>query len=105
VAGLSQRNADPPVPISAHFAAWQLVVTFDRLLQPAEVLGSNWFFRIANSSYAITFAEAIGSTIVLSAEQDEGDDGPDIVTYKATVPDVLSLPGTPAAPFPALPIT
>jgi hypothetical protein len=102
---LSQLDAEPPVPISAHFAAGQLVVTFDRLLQPTLVLGSNWFFRIANSSYAITFAEAIGSTIVLSAEPDEADPGPDIVTYRATVPDVLSLPGTPAAPFTDFPIT
>ena len=102
---MSQRNADPPVPISAHFAAWQLVVTFDRLLQPAEVLGSNWFFRIANASYGIRVAEAIGSTIVLSAEPDEGDLGPDIVTYAAAVPDVLSLAGTPAAAFYNFPIT
>jgi len=104
-AGLSLFNADPPVPISATPAGLGIVVVFDRPLQTGIITSTNWSFRLANARWFITDATATGSSVIITGSEDESDFGPDTVTYEATVPDVISLAGTPAAAFTDFPIT
>jgi hypothetical protein len=95
----------PPIPVTAVWSAGVLTVNFDRPLQPGELIASNWFIRIDGASYGITFVEAVGNSVRLNAEQGEDDPGPDVVSYSAATPDVLSLAGIPAAAFTDFPIT
>ena len=102
---MSQPDLTPPVPISGEAFGDNLSVLFDRHLLPGVLDPSNWTARWDSIIRIATSAIAVGSQVNLVTEEDEGDIGPDKVSYNAMPPDVLSLDGTPAASFDAFPIT
>jgi len=107
LAGLSQPDEQPPVPIGA---IWDpslqiLQVGFDRVLQPATLAASNWSMSFDGDLYYATEASSAGESVYCPMETTGSPGGPAGVDYLATPPDVISALGTPAAAFSGYPIT
>jgi hypothetical protein len=105
LAGLPQPDIAPPIPIQATVDIIPAVVTFDRALQPGLITPTNWAYRFANIRYPGFNVIASANLVTINPGDGESDPGPNVVSYSATTPDVLSLAGVPAAAFEDFPIT
>ena len=102
---MSQPNAGAPVPILAVWDDAALTVTFDRPLFDQPLNLSNWVLRLSYDQYYILEANIVGSTVVLLAELDVPNPGPDGITYRAIPPDLTGLNLAEVAAFNDFPIT
>jgi hypothetical protein len=90
-------------------ATGDVVVTFDRILQPGATAQANWFV-VANIGTGVKTQGVTGPGVILGATVTlptlEGGIAfpPPGVTYKAVPADVVSRFGLPAAPFDDFPI-
>ena len=107
LAGLSQPNAPPPVPIAAYWDVTQQVlqVVFDRWLQTATLAASNWSMSFDGELYYATEASSAAESVYCPMVTDGNPGGTAGVNYLASPPDVISVLGTAAAAFSSFPIT
>ena len=99
--------SSPPIPVSATFTAPSTVrVRFSEPLSPSPpLLAGNWFGRQGDVLWNGSFAFVDGADVVVQVAFGFADVGPDIVSYRATPPDVVSLATLlPAAAFTDFPV-
>ena len=98
---------EPPLPAAATFAtaAQVLTVTWNKPLTAQPTAAANWIVRASTKQYnAIIPGASAGLQTTVPMAFQFIDFGPDVVSYAAAPPDVLSLPGIPAAPFANFPL-
>jgi len=78
---------------------------FDRPLQEGSVSSPNWLFRHDNWYKRFQSPSVIGNRVQGVTYLAGWKYGPNVVSYYATPPDVISVPGVPAAPFTDFPLT
>ena len=82
-----------------------LQIVFDRWLQTATLVASNWSMSLYGDLYYATEASSAGESVYCPMVTDSNPGGPEGVDYLATPPDVISALGTPAAAFSGFPLT
>ena len=104
---MSQPSAPPPVPLGALWdqSSQILQVVFDRWLQTATLVASNWSMSFDGDMYYATEASSAAESVYCPMATPGGLGGPDGVDYLASPPDVISVLGTAAAAFSSFPLT
>lgn len=98
--------SQPPVPIAASQVGPldNVSIIFDKLLQAGEVDPNSWTVRSANQRLFVDVAEVLNDEVTLEVSVDAPEVGPDIVSYDASLNDLIGENELPVVAFTDFPV-
>lgn len=97
----------PPVPVSGtvDYDNTEVILNFDCQLTPEALSPAEWYATGRKYNLNILSAQAIGSRVVFAVSPQPGIWPIPRIRYSATPPDLRSLGGVYALPFPWFPLS